>query len=103
MAKHYASGNWTVTAGREQEFIDRWLEFTGWTKANVAGALEFVLIRDVDDPRHFVSFGTWIDPDLRAAWKDGQGFAERFARCRELCEAFSGSDYTLVASPSLVR
>jgi heme-degrading monooxygenase HmoA len=100
--RHYASGNWTVKAGREEEFIARWLEFTGWSKANAPGAREFALLRDQDDPRHFISYGTWDDEASRKAWKNTPEFAKGFGACRDLCDEFSGSDYTLAASPAHV-
>ena len=99
MGDQYVSGDWTVRSGSEDEFIERWLEFTGWSLANQPGAEQFVLIRSLDDPRHFVSFGRWADHEAVRAWKGSQEFADRFARCRELCDAFGGGDYAVAASP----
>lgn len=102
MYEQYVSGNWTVRPGSEEEFIARWLDFTTWSKENAAGARSFVLLRDDAEPRHFVSIGTFDDRATMEAWRDSAGFASRFQGCRELCEDFYGSDYQVVASPTLV-
>jgi hypothetical protein len=33
----YASGNWRVTEGKEDEFIARWTEFLGWHERTCPG------------------------------------------------------------------
>jgi heme-degrading monooxygenase HmoA len=103
MADQYVSGQWRVKAGSEEEFVTRWLAFTGWSLDNAPGAGSFVLIRDTADPRHFVSFGTWDDPESVHAWRSSPEFAELLGRCRELCEEFRAGDYELAASPARAR
>jgi heme-degrading monooxygenase HmoA len=94
----YTSGNWVVKAGSEDEFISRWTDFVQWAHDNASGAQNFMLIRDVSDPRHFVSFGAWDDSESVAAWRSGEEFARRLAVCRELCDDFSTTDSTLAAA-----
>ncbi|MGH2717757.1 MAG: putative quinol monooxygenase [Actinomycetota bacterium] len=89
----YASGNWLVAAGNEEAFVSHWTEFLEWTRADHQGFQTASLIRDADDPRHFVSFARWDDAESRAAWKQSPGFAQRMGACRALCDQFSGSDY----------
>jgi heme-degrading monooxygenase HmoA len=96
----YVSGDWGVRAGQEEEFVARWLEFTGWSLENAGGAESFVLLKDLNDPIHFVSLGTWADRDSIEAWRGTARFAELLGRCRELCDQFQASDYSLAASPS---
>lgn len=93
----YTSGNWVVMEGKEEEFVARWTEFTEWSLANAPGAEEFLLIRENEDPRHFISFGAWEDAGNVAAWRDRPEFQERLAACRALCEDFKGTDFTLAA------
>jgi heme-degrading monooxygenase HmoA len=90
----YASGNWHVTGGKEEEFIERWKEFLGWTRKNHTGLIEASLIRDVSDPSHFVSFACWSDEASRDGWRDDPEFGSHFAACRSLCDDFYGNDYT---------
>ncbi len=93
MAEYYASGNWHVKEGEEQEFVERWTGFLQWTRKDHPALEAASLIRDQGDPRHFLSFASWEDPEARAAWKQSPEFAERFGACRELCDDFYGSDY----------
>lgn len=97
MTDEYISGDWTVQAGSEEEFVERWRAFTGWALENASGAKGFVLIRDLNEPRHFVSFGTWTDRASVDAWRRSPEFGSRLVRCREICEHFSGSDYAIAA------
>jgi heme-degrading monooxygenase HmoA len=94
----YTSGNWIVKSGSEEEFIARWTEFTEWALANAPGAEHFVLIREIADPTHFVSFGAWEAPEAVEAWRSRPEFQQRLAACRALCEDFSPSDSTLAAA-----
>jgi heme-degrading monooxygenase HmoA len=100
VASQYVSGEWRVRKGSEEEFVTRWLAFTGWSLQNAPGAGSFVLIRDMDEPGHFVSFGRWSDPESVRAWRGRPEFAELLGRCRALCEEFRAGDYVLAASPT---
>lgn len=94
----YTSGNWMVKEGHEDEFVDRWTEFTEWSLANAPGAENFLLIRDAADPKHFISFGAWEDAGTVAAWRDRPEFQQRLAACRALCDDFRSTDFTLSAA-----
>ena len=97
-ATTWASGNWSVKPGQEQEFVDRWREWLEWSRDNVPGFQTATLIRDVQDGRHFVSFSDWADVESREAWKNSDGFREKFAVCRDLCDGFQGGDFGLAVS-----
>ena len=94
----YASGNWHVRAGSEDEFIARWQAFITGSAETTGGFGSARLLRDGDDPRHFLSFSDWADAASRDAWKSSPGFAKGLAACRELCDDFVGSDYSQAAS-----
>ena len=98
--RSYASGNWLVTEGKQDEFVARWTEFLGWTRANAPGLVHAFLIRDDGESRHFVSFALWSDAASRGVWKQQDGFAEHLGACRALCEEFAGSDFELAAEVS---
>lgn len=93
VSAYWASGNWQVTAGKADEFIDRWREFLEWTRAENPGFEWARLIRDRDDDHHFVSFASWSDAEARDAWKQGPEFGERAGACRGLCDDFRGGNF----------
>jgi heme-degrading monooxygenase HmoA len=93
MAEPFASGNWHVMEGKEQDFVKAWTEFLSWTRETHPALEEASLIRDDDDPGHFLSIAKWQDSSARDAWKQSAGFAERFGACRALCDEFSGTNY----------
>jgi heme-degrading monooxygenase HmoA len=93
----YTAGNWHVRAGEEDAFVAAWTSFTEWSLANAQGAESFVLIRDSNDPRHFLSFGAWADHDSVNAWRSSEEFRERLGRCRALCDEFEAHDYTVAS------
>lgn len=95
----YTSGRWLVKVGNEEDFIERWTAFTEWSLKNAPGAESFVLIQDSGDPRRFLSFGAWDDPEAVMAWRQRPEFRELLGECRVLCEEFEPHDYTLVATP----
>jgi heme-degrading monooxygenase HmoA len=88
----FTSGNWLVTPGNEEEFVRRWTAFTTWAQKEASGAQGFVLLRHVDDPRHFVSFGSWESEEAVDRWRSSPEFARYLGACRELCEEFRPSD-----------
>ena len=100
MGTLYASGNWHVKAGNEDEFIKRWKEFTQWSLDNVAGARSFTLLRNETDGSHFISLGEWEDADSRAKWRSTEQFPKLLGRCRDVCEDFVGGDFAFAASPT---
>ena len=92
--EHYASGSWLVAAGNEDEFLARWRAFLEWTRDSMPGFRTARLIRDTDNPRHYISLAHWDSAEQRAAWKASPGFREKMGACRALCDDMSGSDYT---------
>lgn len=56
MTESYASGDWHVIAGEEQEFISCWTAFLEWTRATQPAMAKAALIQDENDPGHFISF-----------------------------------------------
>ena len=94
----YASGNWLVTSGSEDEFVSRWTDFLQWTRANIAGFQDANLVRDVVDSRHFVSFARFDDDASQGAWRSADEWAQKMGACRELCDDFQGGQFTPAAS-----
>lgn len=98
MAGSYASGNWVVNAGSEDEFLSSWSEFLHWTRENAEGFKEAHLIRDQDEPRHFISFAEWESDEAQQGWRALPEFPEKLGACRALCEDFRGGAFSHVAS-----
>jgi len=98
MSDQYASGNWVVNRGRENEFIERWTEFLEWTRASARGLRSAQLIQDADDRRHFISFASWESLEAMTIWRSLPDFTTRLGACRALCEDFRGSSYTVAAT-----
>src|SRR6266508_5283917 len=95
---HYASGDWVVTAGSEAEFLARWREFLGWTRAAAPGLQWARLIQDADNPRHFISFASWESLEALRSWRSLPEFASKLGACRALCDDFRGGNYLVVAT-----
>jgi heme-degrading monooxygenase HmoA len=96
--ENWASGNWRVKEGNEEEFVKRWKEWLGWSSQNIPGFVSATLVRSTQDARHFVSFSAWQDAASRDAWKSSSGFAEQFPMVKDLCDEFEGGDCELVAA-----
>jgi heme-degrading monooxygenase HmoA len=94
----YASGNWTVMEGREVEFVARWTEWLEWTRDSITGLMRATLLRDDQNPRHFVSIGEWSDAASRATWQADPGFAERLGAVQALCDDATTANFERAAS-----
>src|ERR687886_534433 len=99
----YSSGEWSVRAGSEDEFIRRWNAFIEWTLNNARGANSFVLVRSTEEPRKFLSLGSWESEEAQSAWREMPRMQELLGQCRELCEEFDSHPYTQAASQSSSR
>ncbi|MEX0881453.1 MAG: antibiotic biosynthesis monooxygenase family protein [Candidatus Saccharimonadales bacterium] len=94
----YTSGNWLVQEGKEEEFMRRWKEFAQWSAKNTSGSGDFYLIQETANPRHFLSFGSWENPEAVNSWRQTPEFKDFIGGCKQLCEDFKAGDYTLRVS-----
>ena len=85
----YSSGDWHVTPGSEQAFIDAWRELAEWTAATIPGNTFAKLLQDEADPDHFISFGPWRDQGAMSAWRAHPGFKDRVGRLQALLVSFA--------------
>ena len=99
MTETYSSGVWTVKSGEEDAFVEDWKAFVTWA-AELPGSGTFRLVRDVDQPNRFLSFGNWDGSDSQNAWTHHPEFAERLGRVRAHCDDFAPSSYELTAEVS---
>jgi heme-degrading monooxygenase HmoA len=99
MTEIYTVGIWTVKAGREDEFVAAWRAMGEATIAEFPAA-HGRLLRDVDNPGRFVSFGPWDSLETVDAWRASTPFKEGVARIRELLDAFEPGTYEVSAEVS---
>lgn len=92
----YASGNWHVHPGQAEEFVAQWRRLLTWTRDEHEGLDRAVLIASESDPQRFLSFAQWRSAEERDAWKGSDGFRQRMASCRALCDDFVGGDFAEV-------
>jgi heme-degrading monooxygenase HmoA len=95
--RKWASGQWQVKAGMEDDFIDRWTAWLVWTRDTVPGFRSARLLRSDDAGDRFTSVSDWDDAASARAWMTTPGFAERLGRVRELCDEFVGGTFELAA------
>jgi len=97
MGQPYTLGVWVAQPGREDEFAAAWKELAEWTTREVAGTASAKLLRDVADPRRFVTIGPWESLEAIDAWRALPGFAERVAAIRAILERFEPITLELIA------
>jgi heme-degrading monooxygenase HmoA len=95
VAEPYTSTTWIVKPGQEDEFVRRWTEFAEWS-AGQGLAAPAMLLRDVDEPTRFVSFGPWENLQMIWRWRGLTGFQERVASLNEVLVSFEPRTLELV-------
>ena len=88
MSELWTHGRWIVKPGREEEFVRAWRELADWTLAEVEGSRGGKLVRDLEHPNRFYSFGPWESEEAISRWRKLPGWAERVARIQVLLEDF---------------
>lgn len=83
----WTHGTWTVTPGREGDFVRAWEELGDWTLRTFPGA-HGTLLRDSERPNVFISFGPWPDKETVARWRASDDFQKHLAAIRETLERF---------------
>ena len=96
MRDAYSLSIWRVKPGLEDEFVRRWQELAAWS-ARQGLTARATLLRDVDDPGRFVSFGPWESMDAIRRWRAEEGFHELVARLQEVLDEFEPRTLELVA------
>lgn len=87
MATPYTHTTWQVKPGQEEEFVRRWQKWIDWSHRQGLRA-QARLLRDVDRPGTFISFGPWETIAAVRSWRSEHGYHERVARLQELVEQF---------------
>ena len=87
MNEVWTHGTWTVTPGRESDFVRAWKELGDWTVREFPGS-HGTLLRDTERPNVFISFGPWRDKDTAARWRASDDFQVHLATIRATLERF---------------
>ncbi len=96
----YTSGVWVVKEGREDEFARRWQEGADRLALEVPG-LKFVLLRDRENPRRFVSLGEgWRTPEQIESARETPEFQDSMASIWRMLDSGELATLDLVASIS---
>ena len=95
MAETYTHTTWQVKEGMEVEFVRRWGEWAEWSQRQGLGA-HARLLRDVESPGTYVSFGPWASLETVRGWRSLTGYHERVARLREVVESLEPRTFELV-------
>ena len=73
--------------GREDDFVERWEEWAEWSHRQGLRS-QALLLRDLENPDTFVSFGPWENVQAVSSWRALPGYQERVERLRETLESF---------------
>jgi len=87
MATLFTHTTWRVKAGQEDEFVRRWGEWAKWSHKEGLRA-HARLLRDVENPGTFISFGPWETIAAVRSWRSKPGYQERVAQLQEVVEQF---------------
>jgi quinol monooxygenase YgiN len=96
----YTSGVWVVKEGREEEFARRWQESADQLALDFPD-VKFMLFRDRENPRRFVSLGEgWRNADQIEAARSTPEFQDAMASIWRMLDSGEIATLDLVASVS---
>jgi quinol monooxygenase YgiN len=96
----YTSGVWVVKEGREDEFTRRWQESADRLALDFPG-VKFMLLRDRENPRRFVSLGEgWRNHEQIEAARETPGFQDTMASIWRVLDSGELATLDLIASVS---
>jgi heme-degrading monooxygenase HmoA len=93
----YTTGSWKPNPESEEAFVEAWSQFAVWA-SSMPGAGTLRLVRDLQEPGRYVSYGAWEDIDHVRAWKSSPEFRERMARVLQHVDEFQPTELALVAT-----
>jgi heme-degrading monooxygenase HmoA len=94
MTETYSHTTWQVKPGQEAEFVRRWGEWAEWSRRQGLAA-DARLLRDVESPGTYVSFGPWASIDAISNWRSLAGYHERVAHLAEVVISFEPRTFEL--------
>ena len=94
MAESYTIGFWTAKPGADEQFVAAWSEFAEWIK-DQPGVRTLRLVRDLKEPRKFISFADWDGIESIRAWKETPEFREQIGRVKQHTDDFTAAEAEL--------
>lgn len=95
----YTLGRWVVLPGREDEFVAGWKDlgefFLSLEHPPPAGT--GILVRSLDDPSLFYSFGPWDDPAHVAEMRANPEAPARIGKLAALCSEATPGGFEVIA------
>ena len=95
--KAYTLARWVVKEGAESEFIDVWSNKLAPAIRAVNPGARGTLVRSVDEPRLFYSFGPWRDLQEAGKVRTDPQVTEALTSIRRLCAEASPGAFEVVA------
>jgi heme-degrading monooxygenase HmoA len=92
----YTLAMWKVKEGSEEEFVRRWRDELAPFFISLSPGAQGTLVRSIDDPSLFYSFGPWKDLDAIAEMRSNPRTPEAIGRLTELCTEATPGTYDLV-------
>ena len=95
----YTLATWRVKEGCEEEFVEAWSgELADFFLSLPNPPDSGTLIRSVDEPRLFYSFGPWKSLDDVRQMRSHPRTQEIMGKLRDLCEEVNAGDFEVVLS-----
>ena len=94
----YTLARWRVAPGQEEAFVAAWHELAAVFLALKAPPRWGTLLRGVDDPRLFYSFGPWPSMETIAAMRGHPVAAGAIGKLEALCEEAELGTYLVAAT-----
>ena len=93
----YTLARWLVAPGNEDAFVAAWHELAAFFLSLKQPPRWGTLLRSVDDPRLFYSFGPWPGLEAIAAMRADPRWPDALGRLTALCDEASPGTYLVAA------
>lgn len=90
---------WRTKPGDEDAFAAAWVDLVTWTNGLFFGR-GAVLLRQREDPSHFLAIGTFPSDEVLGTWRDTPGLVERFEDLTRLAASYETRHYDQVVEVS---
>jgi heme-degrading monooxygenase HmoA len=94
----YTLARWRVKPGMEEEFVRRWTHELGPHFLGLDARAKGVLVRSVDDPQLFYSFGPWESVEKIRGVRADPRTGPLLQRLIELCDEAEPGTYEVIAT-----
>jgi heme-degrading monooxygenase HmoA len=89
MGTAYTCAIWRTMPGRSAEFMARWSQLASWAMDEFPGRQPPVLLRNIEEPDSFVSFGAWESQEEIDLFRNHPEFKRHIDDLHDLLESFT--------------